>query len=201
LSGTPMLRWVRSSFGTRVRYRRRLTTSHSTSGRGLATRQPTRADSPDQPRQICKCPSNDLVVRVGFAPSSPIDNTELIDSALLQMLQMHKMLYIITPDYTQADDRSPAAKGYWCIGVVRVKRVVGAGGLDCRRSYVHQAESYPSSNTFRHAIGVVFAHVVLEPLEAHILTTKPGGCCGTKEGSSANLPEISALPKKGLGLS
>jgi hypothetical protein len=45
-------------------------------------------------------------VRVGFEPTPLTDNTELVDSALLQMLQMHKMLYIITPDYTQGDDRS-----------------------------------------------------------------------------------------------
>jgi len=44
-----------------------------------------------------------MAEREGFEPSPLIDNTELIDSALLQMLQMHKMLYIITPDYTQGD--------------------------------------------------------------------------------------------------
>jgi len=53
-----------------------------------------------------------MAEREGFEPSPLIDNTELIDSALLQMLQVHKMLYIITPDYTQADERSLPRKGY-----------------------------------------------------------------------------------------
>jgi hypothetical protein len=44
---------------------------------------------------------------VGFEPTPLIENAQVIDSLLLPMLQMHKMLYIITPDYTQADDRSP----------------------------------------------------------------------------------------------
>ena len=55
--------------------------------------------------------------RKGFEPSPLIDDTELIDSAFLQVLQIHKMLYIITPDYTQADDRSP------------IRRAIGASEL------------------------------------------------------------------------
>jgi hypothetical protein len=50
---------------------------------------------------------DELAVRVGFERTPLIDNAELVDSALLQILQMHKMLYIITPDYTQTDNCSP----------------------------------------------------------------------------------------------
>ena len=49
-------------------------------------------------------------------------------------------------------------------GIVRVW-VVGAGG-SLEASYIHQAESDLSGNTFRHAIGFVFARVVRELLEA-----------------------------------
>ena len=76
------------------------------------------------------------------------------------------MLYIITPDYTQACGRSAQRRATNEVGGFAAEGLMGLQ-LEGRRSYIHQTESDPSGNTFRYAIGIVFARVVLEPLEAY----------------------------------